>query len=128
MAATPLIFSSITAINGTTPACSGDYTITNPIPGYYTWTTFKVNIKAKPIELPDNSALTVTLYTRDSATGASLPPVRLADMIVLSKTGLSKSSYQFLDLGILYGGTLTLRVMDKVVVSTASGQIVMIGR
>ncbi len=126
--ATLLAFDSITSLNGSTPSCSGDYTITNPIPGYYTWTTFKVSIKAKPINLPDNSVLTVSLYTKDAVTGESLPAVRLGDMAVLSKTAISKSSFAFLDLGLLYGGTLTLRVLDKVVVTAPSGHVVMVGR
>jgi hypothetical protein len=125
---TLLTFDSITSVEGTTPSCSGDYTITNPIPGYYTWTTFDVSVKSKPLNLPDGARLIVTLYAKDALTGNTLPPVRLGDMVVLKKVGLSKSSYAFMDLGILYGGAPTLRTMDKVVITTASGQVVGIGR
>ncbi len=68
------------------------------------------------------------LLNKDALTGESLPSVRLGDMLVLSITALLKSSFAFIDLGLIYGGTLSLRVLDKVVVTAPSGQIVMIGR
>jgi hypothetical protein len=125
---TLLTFDSIATINNSTPSCSGDYTITNPIPGYYTWTTFKVNNKIKSLNVPDNAVVNVTLYTKDAITGNPLPPVSMGNMVILSKAGLLKASYAFMDLGLLYGGTPTLRTMDKVVWTTTDGQVVAIGR
>ena len=114
------------AYNGSTPACNGSYTITAPIPGYYVFTTMQVSIKGKPINLPDKSVLTVNLYSKIAATGEALPPVRLADMLILSKIGIAKSSFAFFDLAATLGGST--RVMDKVVVTDANGNVVMIGR
>ena len=121
-------FDNIGSFGGATPVLSGDYTIINPIPGYYTWTTFKANWKSKSFNVPDGTVVTATLYTKDSATGVAQTPVVLGTASVLNKTALFKNaSYAFFDISIINGGTVTTHVMDKVIVTLPSGQIVGIG-
>jgi hypothetical protein len=124
---TLLTFDSLATFGGTTPTCSGDYSITNPIPGYYTWTTFKVNCKVRSLNLPDNSVVNVTLFTKDAVTGVAQPPVSLGSVAILNKSCTLKSSYAFLDMALIYGGTVTLRGMDKVVLTTSNGDVIAVG-
>jgi len=44
--ARPFIFDQFTSINGTLPAWTGTFTLTNSIPGYYTWCTIQIASRA----------------------------------------------------------------------------------
>ncbi|MCW3050942.1 MAG: hypothetical protein JWN14_112 [Chthonomonadales bacterium] len=118
--APPLIFDYTPAVNAVTPSWSGDSTITNPIPGYYTYAILSLSIKAKSLNLPDNTPLYVTAYMSNQATGESLPPVNVLGMAVLSKTGQLKSKTYILNPNY----QLVVRQLDRVVITTADGTIV----
>jgi len=118
--APPLIFDFTPAINGVTPGWTGDSTVTNPIPGYYTYSVLSLNMKAKSLNLPDNTPLYVTAYMSNQATGESLPPVNVLGMTVLSKTGQMKSKTSILNPNY----QLIVRQLDRVVITTADGTVI----
>ncbi len=118
--ATPLLFNYIASINGATPSCSGDFTLTNSIPGYYTWSTVNISVKAKSLNLPDNTTLTVTIYTSDKVTGEIFAPVQMAPMVVLKQVGTARSATSIFN----YTANQIVRQLDWVVVTTADGTVV----
>ena len=118
--APPLIFDYTMPVNGVTPSWSGDSVVTNSIPGYYSYAILSLNIKTKPVSLPDNSVLLVTAYTSNLVTGQSLPPVAVTSMIVLSKTATLKSKT------VIYNATFDqiVRQLDRVVITTLDGTVI----
>ena len=118
--APPLIFDFTAPVNGQTPSWSGDCTVTNSIPGYYSFATLSLNIKAKPINLPDNSILQVTAYMSNHVTGLPLPPVTVSGMLVLSKTAQLKSKTTIFNLTF----DPIVRVVDNVVISLPDGTVI----
>jgi len=118
--APPLIFDYTPAFNGVTPTWTGDSLITNATPGYYSYAVLSLNIKAKSLNLPDNTPLYVTAYMTNQATGESLPPVNVLGMTVLSKTGQLKSKTSILNASY----QLIVRQLNSVVITTADGTII----
>ena len=121
--ATPFVFDYVAPVNGVTPSCSGDFTLTNAIAGYYSWATVKISIKAKPINLPDYTLLNVTVYTSDAVTGEVYAPARMANMVVLKQVASVKSATN------LYNSTFTqiVRQLDRIIVTTSDGTVVFSG-
>ena len=118
--APPLIFDYLTPIGGVTPSWSGDSLVTNSIPGYYSYATLSLNIKAKPVSLPDNSVLLVTAYTSNQVTGQPLPPVAVTNIIVVGKTAMLKSKTT------IYNVTFDqiVRRLDRVIITTVDGTVI----
>lgn len=118
--APPLIYDYTATINGTVPTWTGDCTITNSIPGYYSFSVLNLNIKVKQINLPDRSVLHITAYMSDKLTGQSLAPVSVASALVIGKSSLSKTNT-----ASYYVGSLTSqRQLDKVVITTDDGTVI----
>lgn len=118
--APPLIFDFTASVGGSTPGWSGDYTVTNSIPGYYSYAVLSINLKAKPLNLPDNTALTVTAYTSNQVTGQPLPPVSVTGLAVLNSVGQLKSKTT------IYNVTFDtiVRHLDSVVIATPDGTVI----
>ena len=119
---TPLFFDQIASFNGSTPAWSGTYTLTNSIPGYYTWTTVQLSFKGKPVDVPNGTSFYVTVYTSDPVTHIPFPPVAAPAMGVLSKVGTEKVT---LVIPNPPGGSSN-RQLDGAVVSAGDGSTVVI--
>ena len=118
--ATPFVFDYVALVNGATPTCSGDFTVTNSIPGYYTWTTVSLSVKAKSLNFADGTVLNVTLYTSDKLTGKALAPIRLAGMTVLQKVGILKAAVQIANTP----ASQSVRQLDRLIVTASDGTVV----
>lgn len=117
---TPLSFTFASTIGGSLPAWSGTYTITHSIPGYYTWDTVQMSLKAKPCNLPDGSLLNVSIFTHDAITGLALPVINAPKVSVKSKLGSTKFQIDILNPpAVSYD-----RVLDQVVVWAPDGTVV----
>ena len=119
--ANPLVFDAASPINGKTATWSGDFTISNPIPGYYTWSTLNLSIKAKPLNLDNGASLRVTVYMTDTVTGDAIAPFDVPSMIVTNGLAASKSS-------VVVPQIFTAHILprlDRVVVKLADGTILM---
>lgn len=117
---TPFVFDHFTSINGTLPTWTGTYSITNSIPGYYTWSTVSISIKGKPMNVSDGTSFRVTLYTSNVDSGAALAPVSLPNLVVISKTGTLKGNFNILNAP---NQNINRRV-DGIVVSATDGTVI----
>jgi hypothetical protein len=117
-----LVFDNVLSINGSLPSWSGTYSLTNPIPGYYTWCSINMSFKGKPVNVPDGTPLYVTVFTSDVYTGLSYDPYTAPNMIVSSKVATERASLTIMN----PVGVNCTRQIDGVVVSTADGTIVTI--
>lgn len=77
-------------------------------------------MKAKSLNFVDGTVLNVTLYTSDKITGQASAPVRLANMIVLQKTGVVKSAMNFTNWTV----SPVVRRLDQLVVTASDGTVV----
>jgi hypothetical protein len=118
--APPLIYDFAAAVNGVIPSWSGDFTITNSIPGYYSFAVVSINIKAKPLNLPDGTPIRVTAYMSDQVTGQPLPSINVVGMTVTSKVGVLKSKTIITN----YSYATIVQQLDSVVISTLDGTII----
>lgn len=79
-----------------------------------------INVKAKPVNFPDNSVLLVTAYTSNQVTGQPLPPVAVTNIIVVGKTAMLKSKTT------IYNVTFDpiVRQLDRVVITTVDVTVI----
>lgn len=118
---TPFTFAHIASISGSTPSFSGTYTLTQIVPSYYPYATLSFSLKGKPINLPDGTALQVTVYTSDPITGEAKPPVTTpVPMTVLSKLGAEKASLNLYNMP----GDLDPIRLDFIEVTSSNGTVI----
>lgn len=117
---TPFVFDQFASINGTLPSWSGTYTMTNSIPGYYTWSTVSISVKGKPMNVSDGTSYRVTLYTTDVDSGVALAPVTLPYLVVINKTGTVKGNFTIYNPP---SQNINRRV-DGIVISAADGTVI----
>jgi len=119
---TPLAITYAANIGGKTPSWSGTYTITYGIPGYYTFDTVQVSLKAKSVNLPDFTNLYVTYFFSDMLTGAAMPPVSAPSMSVSKGVANAKSTITIMN----WNYSTAMRHLDGVVVTDSAGNIVVV--
>ena len=123
--ATLLVFDYVAPVNGKVPTWSGDFSLTPPTLLFYSLVTnLSFSIRAKNLNLPDNSRLFVHLYTSDIATGTQLDTSVdrwhcMSAMQVVGKLGIVKAYNDFYD----EMTSPIVRRLDKVVITDANGTI-----
>ncbi|MBL9207005.1 MAG: hypothetical protein JNN01_18080 [Opitutaceae bacterium] len=83
--AKPLTFTSSGPLNGVTPVCTGDYHID---PYYPTLSLMTVNVETTSVNVPDGTALYVTV----SGTGGTLYPFTSNVIVISGQIGLCSYS------------------------------------
>ncbi|MFO1451081.1 MAG: hypothetical protein U1F61_23180 [Opitutaceae bacterium] len=108
--AKPLTFTSSSPVNGVTPVCTGDYHID---PYYPTLSLMTVNVETTSVNVPDGTALYVTV----SGTGGTLYPFTSNVIVISGQIGLCSHSVY------VTPGT----VITSVDITTAAGVIIASG-
>lgn len=109
--AVPLTFTSVAAVNGTNPVCTGDYHID---PYYPTLSLMTVNVETTSVNAPDGS----TLHVSVTGTGGTLYPFTSNVIYIAGQTGLCSYSVY------VTPGT----VITGVQISDSTGRVIAAGR